>query len=148
MVNFYNYRAHNFKGKPVNLTIASGPVIFNDKKEFLLHRSESSGKYQFIGGRLDCKKTLRENAIFRAAQEGFKVLLKEVEPFVIVDEIKRNKEKEIVVLIHYLAELDSKVMPESGEWGWFSIDQIKDLEKKDDVSTPNILLAAKFFLKR
>lgn len=66
MTEFYKYYTKDFEGNDNKITIASGPVVINEEGKFLLHVSQNTGKYQFIGGRLDDKKSVIENAIFRS----------------------------------------------------------------------------------
>ncbi|NMB56791.1 hypothetical protein GYA19_02530 [Candidatus Beckwithbacteria bacterium] len=105
MTDFYHYKAIDFAKNQITTTIATGPVVINDKKEFLLHISPSTNKYQFAGGRLTDTKSSQENVIFRP-WEDMKIKVKLIqgfEPFVVVDEIVRDGQKEIMTLIHYLA---------------------------------------------
>jgi len=148
MVDFYHFPTINFNKKRQFLTIASGPVIINDKKEFLLHRAESTNKFQFSGGRWDDSKSPIDNAIFRPFEDlGVHVeIIGEVEPFVIQDKIQREGKEEILVLIHYLANIKEGSKPVKGNFGWFSSKEIIEMEKRNELSSPNISLACDYFI--
>ncbi len=147
MVDFYHYDAKNFEGNEITVTIATGPVIIDNLGKYLLHRADSTGKYQFTGGRLDDTKTSQDNAVFRPFEDlGVEVELeKSINPFVVSDEIERNGVKETLVLIHYLAKLKNNSLPEKGEWNWFTLEEIIAMEKRNEVSSPNIRLACEHF---
>jgi ADP-ribose pyrophosphatase YjhB (NUDIX family) len=147
MVDFYHYDAKDFNGGDLTTTIATGPVVINDKGDFLLHKAESTGKFQFSGGRLDENKNCKENAIYRPLEDlGVEVELENREPFVVVDDIMRNEVKEVLILIHYLAKLKEGSKPMKGDFGWFSLANILELEKKGELSSPNIVLACRNFI--
>lgn len=148
MVEFFHYPAKNFDGKNIKITIATGPVII-DKNKFLLHVSSSTGKYQFTGGRLDDSKSPQENAMYWPLHDlGVNIKLADgVDPFIIMDQMNINGEKEKIILIHYLASIEKDSTPTKGEFKWFSLDEILELEKRDNVSSPNIRIAAQHFLK-
>lgn len=147
MVDFYHYNAVNFKGDKRTITIATGPVIVDSEGKFLLHKADSTGKYQFTGGRLDDSKTSKENAVYRPFEDlGVEVdLIEGVNPFVVVDEIEREGIKETLNLIHYLAKLKSDSLPQKGEWSWFTLEQVIRMESNSEVSSPNIRLACEYF---
>ncbi|MCB9802940.1 NUDIX hydrolase [Candidatus Nomurabacteria bacterium] len=147
MPNFFKYPAKNFKNQDIKISINSGPVIIGEDGRFLLHISSSTGKYQFTGGRLDDSKSPKENAIFRPKEDvGLEVeLIKNLNPLVISDEIERNGEKEKLVLIHYLAKLKDGFEPDLSRCSWFTLDEVKELEKNNNVSSPNILIGCKYF---
>jgi len=147
-MDLYHKDGKNFKGENIKLTHCSGPIIFNDKREFLLHRAESTGKFQFTGGRLSDELSLRENAIFRPLEDlGIKVKLRDgVEPLIIVDKLVRDGDEETLVLVHYLADLNSELSFETGEWVWKSFEEICLMDENDELSSPNIKIACKYFL--
>ncbi len=147
MTDLYHQPGKNFKREDIFITIASGPVIVSPDKKFLLHIGESTGKYQFTGGRLNDSQSPKENAINRSFEDlGLRVTLTEgVEPLIITDEIERDGKVERLVLIHYAAVIS--VDAEIGECKWFSIDEIRELEKQDQLSSPNVRIACEYFLK-
>ena len=113
------------------MTIASGPVIVSADKKFLLHIGESTGKYQFTGGRLNDSQSPKENAVNRPLEDvGLSVTLTEgVKPLIITDEIER----------------DGKIERLVGECQWFSMDEIRELEQQGQLSSPNVRIACEFF---
>lgn len=146
MPDLYHYNSKNFANEDVTLTIASGPVVKNEEGKFLLHLSPSTEKYQFAGGRLDDAKSPQQTAIDKTFEDlGTKITLESNEPFVVADKIDRDGKKELMVLIHYLAKLEEGSTPNKGEFGWFSLDEISELEKQNKVSSPNVLIACKHF---
>lgn len=148
MSDIFIYPAKNFKNQDIKISISSGPVIVGEDNRFLLHISSGTGKYQFTGGRLDDSKSLKENAIFRPKEDvGLEVeLIENTKPLIIADEIERNGEKEKMVLIHYLAKLVDGHEPDLSRCTWFTLDEVKELEKDGRVSSPNILIGCRFFL--
>ncbi len=149
MVDFYHYNSQNFKGENSTVTIATGPVIIDGNGNYLVHRAESTGKYQFTGGRLDDSKSSKDNAVFRPFEDlNVEIeLINKINPFIVSDEIKREGVKETLILIHYLAKLKKNSKPKKGEWKWFSLEEIIKMEKNDEVSSPNIRLACEHFSK-
>jgi len=147
MTNIFNYPAKNFKNQDIKIGISTGPVIISEEGKFLLHISSSTGKYQFTGGRLDDGKSPKENAIFRPKEDiGLEVeLVESVDPLIITDEIERNGEKEKIILIHYLAKLKDGFEPDLSKCAWFTLDEVEELEKNNNVSSPNILIGCKYF---
>ena len=147
MPNLFSYPAKNFKNEDIKININSGPIIIGEDGRFLLHISTSTGKYQFTGGRLDDNKSPKENAIFRPKEDvGLEVeLIENSDPLVIADEIERNGEKEKIILIHYLAKLKNGFKPDLSRCAWFALDEVKELEKNDNVSSPNILIGCQYF---
>jgi ADP-ribose pyrophosphatase YjhB (NUDIX family) len=150
MPNIFNYPAKNFKNQNIKISINSGPVIISEDERFLLHISSSTRKYQFTGGRLDDSKSPKENAIFRPKEDvGLEVeLIENLEPLIIADEIERNGEKEKIILIHYLAKLKDGFKPDLSKCAWFTLDEVKELEKNNNVSSPNILIGCKYFTRK
>lgn len=147
MVEFYKYFSKDFNNEDNFLTIATGPVILNKKKEFLLHIAPSTNKYQFIGGRLDDNKSSRENCIFRAYEElGLEIEIIKEKPFVITDKITQNNKNINLILIHYLSKIKAKSNLEQINYKWFSYKEIIELDKKNMLSSPNIKIACKYFL--
>ncbi len=147
MTDLYHQLGKNFKGEDIFVTIASGPVIVNEDKKFLLHISESTEKYQFTGGRLNDSQSPQQNAINRPFEDlGLQVMLTEgVDPLIVTDEIERDGKVERLVLMHYVAIIP--VDAEIGECQWFSIDEIRELEKQGQLSSLNVRIACEHFLK-
>ena len=112
------------------LTLVSGPVLINEKKEVFLHRAESTGKFQFIGGRLSDRMSPVYNAEYRAnADLGLDIEIEEnSEPFIVQDKIEREGKEEFLVLMHYRARIlkDEGLM--EGDHGWFSLEKIKEMD--------------------
>jgi hypothetical protein len=149
-MDLYHSEGKNFKGENIKLTHCSGPVIKNDNNEFLLHRAESTGKYQFTGGRLSDKLSLQENAIFRPMEDlKVKVKLRNgLEPLIIVDKLNREGEDETIVLVHYLADLESELDSSVGDWVWKNISEISKMDSNKELSSPNIKIACEYFLNK
>lgn len=148
MTQIFSYPAKNFSRQDIKIGINSGPIIMSAEGQFLLHISRSTGKYQFTGGRLDDNRSPKENAIFRPKEDvGLEVeLIADIEPLIIADEIERNGAKETLVLIHYLAKLQDGFEPDLTRCSWFTLDEVKELEKNNNVSSPNILIGCEYFI--
>jgi hypothetical protein len=148
-MDLYHSAGKNFRGENIKLTHCSGPVIKNEDNKFLLHKAESTGKYQFTGGRLSDMLSLRENAVFRPFEDlKVKVKLRSgVEPLIIVDKLARKGEDETIVLVHYLADLESELDSSVGDWVWKNLDEIKEMDSNNELSSPNIMIACEYFKK-
>lgn len=110
MVTLFTYASRNLEGVESYITLCSGPVIISQDKKILLHISSSTGKYQFIGGRLDTNISLKENALLRASEvlDAQNIVLEDHEPLSIHGEITRNGKKELLVLFHYKARFKNE----------------------------------------
>lgn len=89
----YSHPYSRFDGSTGQITIATGPVIVSkDREKVLLHTSTETGKWQFIGGRLDDSESIRSNALARAKEVvGDNVVrLLDLPPLVILDTIDRK----------------------------------------------------------
>jgi len=143
----FHFDASNFEGAQQKITIASGPVIFNEAGEVLLHRGHSNGKFQFIGGRISGDISIEQNVIQQAHDAlGITIAIMNQTPFIVSDMIERDGKSEQLVLIHYAAEITAGELDSEDEWGWFSLDKINEMMKNDEISSPNILLASKHFV--
>jgi len=64
MTTFFCTPCIDFSGIAGIFTIATGPVVVNRAgTKILLHIGQSTGKWQFIGGRYVDTMTFRENAL-------------------------------------------------------------------------------------
>jgi 8-oxo-dGTP pyrophosphatase MutT (NUDIX family) len=149
MTDFYRYSAKNLQGEDIILTIASGPIVMDNNQRFLLHRSPSTGKYQFIGGRLDDAQSPQQNAVNRPMEDlGLEVTLdKTREPLLTEGEIERDGAAERIVLIHYFANIKEGAEPIKGEWKWFTLNEIEELDRSGELSSPNVLIACRHFMQ-
>lgn len=147
MTTFFGYTYSDFSWNTWKITHCSWPVLISKENKILLHISSSTGKYQFIGWRLDDSLSLRENALEKAwevlSQDN--ITLCENNPCVIIDEIKREWEVEKLILVHYKAELGNE--SEIWEAEWKSLEEVYELEKENMLSSPNVVIAAKYFLE-
>ena len=146
MVKLFGLEGFNLEGKAVKFTCATGPVIIKDNK-IMLHRAPSTEKYQFIGGRLDDETSPKQNAINKAKEDlNVKIKIINDTPLPILGTIERDGKEEQILLIHYLAEVEEE--PETKEYEWFTLEQIEDMARNGEVSSPNILIASKYFLRK
>ncbi len=130
-------------------TISTWPVVINSSGDkILLHISASTGKYQYIGGRLDDSLSFRENALTRAREVVWDnmITLTEDDPTILIDTIIRDTQPEQILLIHYRANIKDEY--DIGESRWFSLSEIEDLHKNWNTSSPNILIASRHFLSK
>jgi len=145
MATLFNYPYIWLDESQWTLTHCSGPVVIHEDK-VLVHIWSSTGKYQFIWGRLDDTLSLRENAI-NTAQEVLwhRDITLEWEPLAILWEISRDNKPETIILFHYKATLSD--VNKVWEWEWKTLEEILQLEKEDMISSKNIVIASKYFLE-
>ncbi|MDA9129004.1 hypothetical protein N9J72_00825 [Candidatus Gracilibacteria bacterium] len=144
MTDIYNYPYIGLDGAEGVMTLCSGPVVIHEDK-VLLHISDSTGKYQFIGGRLNDKLSMRENALERAeAVLGHRDLILGDTPLSVIGEIERDGKIETVVLFHYKAVLTDLDHIGAGEWK--TLDEIEQLSHENMLSSNNVIIASKHFL--
>lgn len=147
MADLFHLDGYRFDGTPMKVSSVTGPVIIKDEK-VLLHLSESTGKWQFTGGRLDDGMSPRENADFRTFESlGLHVKLRtDISPLPIVGTIERDGKEEQIFLLHYLADLEEGSELQSSKAKWFSLEEVEEMTQKGETSSPNVLIAAKHFL--
>jgi hypothetical protein len=141
-MDVYHIKGLTLAGKETRISLNSGPVIIDEDGKFLLHKADSTGKYQFTGGRLDDDFSLRANAKYRPAQDlGLAVrLVAGIDPLIIAGIIERDGAEEYTTLVHYLAEIDDRKQIR-GDRQWFTLDEVRELDKKGETSSANVLLA-------
>jgi ADP-ribose pyrophosphatase YjhB (NUDIX family) len=106
-----------------NVVIASGPVIIKDKK-VLLNKHGESKLWKFPGGDItESSGDLETWAAKKVMEEmGIEVkIIKPLKPMVIW------KEDEVIILIHYLAELITEEIKPAEyikEYAWLDIDKL------------------------
>lgn len=133
-------------GAVTKITFAAGPVVIRDGK-VLIHRADSTKKLQFIGGRVDDDKTFTQVAVAKAWDDcGVRVKLVG-DPLPILGQVDRHGQKEWVVLIHYRAEMLNAVPEKPGEYHWCSLKELEVLNEKNDLSSANMVIAARYFLQ-
>lgn len=149
MTTFFCIPALDFTGAAAQFTIATGPVIVNTSHDkVLLHKWESTGKWQFIGGRYDDSLTFRENALEKAHEVLWDntVTLHDTEhPIVILDTIDLRGYEEKTLLVHYQATIQDE--GNIGDCAWFSLDEIRMLDAKNETSSENVKMVSEQFLK-
>ena len=109
MTTFFCVPALDFSGIESQFTIATGPVVLNHAHDkILLHRGESTAKWQFIGGRYDDSITFRENALDKASVvlgDNRVTLIDTEHPVIVFDTIDLHGYEEKTLLIHYKASI-------------------------------------------
>lgn len=149
MTTFFCVPALDFTGTSSQFTIATGPIIVNRAHDkILLHKWESTGKWQFIGGRYDDSTTFRENALEKASEvlwDNAVTLIDTEHPVVVFDTIDLRGYEEKTLLIHYKAT----IADEENIWEcqWFSLDAIRMLDAKNETSSENVKMVSEQFLK-
>lgn len=148
MTEIFSYPYKNLDGSEWNTNLISGPVIINSSGKILLHIWSSTGKYQFIWGRMNDNSSLRENAINRAEEVLWhrNITLENLEPLCVTWEIERDWKSEKITLFHYQAKLDDET--DIWEAEWKSLDEIEELWKQNMLSSQNIIIASKYFLEK
>jgi hypothetical protein len=143
MTTVFSYPYRNFSEDIGNITISTGPVVVNKNRDkVLLHLSSTTGKYQFIWWRLDDTLSPRDNALIRAREviATTSISLLENNPLILLDTIIRDGKEEKLLLIHYEATIENEAMI----WDaiWMNLEEIQTVE----LSSPNVMIASKFFL--
>lgn len=104
-------------------------------KYLLMRRSEyeqrSVGKWDIAGGRVEAGDSLMENLAREVMEETGLTMKSEPQLLTAQDVIWPDRH---VVRITYIAEVDGepRLGPEHSEYGWFSYDEMKHLDKIDD----------------
>ncbi|MFA6533731.1 MAG: NUDIX domain-containing protein [Patescibacteria group bacterium] len=125
MAEFKHSASFNPQGQPNFVTIASGPVIIKDGKVLLDKHGDDFWK--FPGGAVESGNSFEENAKREVKEElGVEVELKG-EPYIISFTREKDGKEELVILIHYLAEIISGE-PQAGqdvvEFGWHDVNSL------------------------
>jgi len=149
MTTFFCVPALDFTGATSEFTIATGPVVVNHTHDkILLHKWESTWKWQFIGGRYDDSMTFRENAVEKAYEvvwDNNITLIDTEHPVVIFDTIDLRGYEEKTLLIHYKATIADE--ENIRDCQWFSLDAIRMLDAKNETSSANVKIVSEQFLK-
>lgn len=118
----------------MNFIVASGPVIVKDRK-LMVNKDDKDDFYKFIDGKVDLeKKESLEESCIRRSKEACGAEIEIVKPLSpnILYENPQTKEKMIIVLINFLANLKNpnEIRPISPEEDlkWIDIDEIKNGE--------------------
>ncbi len=149
MAIIHSYPCTLLDGQEEKITISTGPVIIDTSGEkILLHISTTTGKYQFIGWRLDDTISLRENALIRAREVigSTLIMLDQVEPLILMGKIDREWREENILLIHYLASITDET--QIGDAAWFTMEEIMLLDAENKTSSENIRIASEYFLRK
>ena len=124
--------------------IASGPVII-ENNELLVNKDNKDDFYKLPGGTVKEGESL-EDACKRRAKEECNAKVEIVKPLYpnILYENPKTKEKMVIILINYLAEIlnpdEIKPIPPEQDLKWVSLDDVK--QGKGDLS-PNTLMLLK-----
>lgn len=122
-MEFNKYEGIGEDGGKVKVTIASGPVIIEDGK-VLVDKHGDDEFWKFPGGRQEDNLDFLSNAKKRVKEElGIEVEL-EGEPYVMAFE----REKEYIILIHYLAKRIGEIKKgeDVREYTWLDINNLPD----------------------
>lgn len=91
--------------------------------------------------------TFRESALHHAHEivgENTITLVDEEHPVLLMDELDLRDEEEQVLLIHYKATIwDEESL---GDASWFTLDEVKMLDAKEETSSSNIRIISEKFL--
>ena len=149
MSTIYSYPYTDFAEQSGKITLSTGPVIVNKEgTKVLLHLSETTHQYQFIGGRYDDTLNFRENALARA-QEVIgenKITLSEKDPLILLGEIIREHNEEKIMLVHYLGSIEDE--ENIGKAQWFTHEEVTILDAENKTSSENVKIATDFFLSK
>ena len=138
-MEFNKYEGIGKSGEKIKVTIASGPVIIEDGK-VLVDKHGDDEFWKFPGGKQLDNLDFLSNAKMRVKEElGIEVKL-EGEPFVMAFE----REKEYVILVHYLAKRIGEVKKgeDVREYTWLDINDLPD------DCAPNIKPVLEYFKSR
>ena len=126
--------------KKTKIHVVPCVVIFNSEgKILLLKRARSKrngGRWEVPGGSLRYGESPRRGALRELREEtGFKLTPLDLKPVDTFGVIYPEMRVEFIIPL-YAAVIDGKdpvIRPEEHEnWGWFTIDQIKDMELRDE----------------
>ncbi len=126
MAEFKRYPGIDADGKPVQITMASGPVIIRDGK-VLLDKHGDDTFWKFPGGRVRDTESLQDTAKREAAEEvGLTDLELQGEPVVLTFERIRDGVREVVTLYHYKAttKMEPVKQRDVRELAWHPIDAL------------------------
>lgn len=126
MVEFKRYPGIDAEGKPVLVTVASGPVIVRDGF-VLLDKHGDDPFWKFPGGRTRDNESLQATAMREAAEEvGLTDLVLHDKPVVLSFERGRDGMRELVTLYHYWAttKQEPKKQRDVRELAWHKIDAL------------------------
>lgn len=125
---FRHAEAINTEANPIKITIASAPVIIENRR-VLLDKQGDDDFWKFPGGVLSENETVRQNAVKNAMEElGTHVELTG-RPFVMVFDLDQGELKEYFVLIHYLAKrVNQELRMGKGvrQYEWCNIDDLPE----------------------
>lgn len=128
MIEFNKFPCVTPDGKPIQVTIASGPVIIHDGKVLVDKHGDDAG-WKFPGGKLQDDMSPQENARREVKEElGIDVEL-HGDPFVVAFTREKNGVLEHVILLHYRAEIiagEPAPQRDVREFAWLPIDALPD----------------------
>ena len=140
MAEFKHLASFDSQGRPNLVTIAAGPVIIQNGKVLLDKHGDDFWK--FPGGAVESENSFEENARREVKEElGLEVELKG-EPYIISFTREKDGKDELVILIHYLADIISgepTVGRDVAEFAW------QDIDNLPADCAPNIRLAVEYF---
>lgn len=89
---------------------------------------------------------MKENALKTAGEvmDSSNIILENLNPLILCDEISRDDSPEKLLLIHYKAQLKDENKIGTGEWK--TLEEIEKLSSENMLSSPNILIAIHHFL--
>lgn len=123
MIELKNYPSIDKDGNPVEVTMASGPVIIQDGK-VLLDKHGDDDFWKFPGGRQKDGESMQETAQREAKEElGIDVTL-EGDPVIMILEMEGKH----VTLIHYKASFSGEITPgrDVREWAWHDVNNLPE----------------------
>lgn len=124
------------------IIIASGPVIVKDNK-VLLDISGEDNFWKFCGGKVEENETLQETAMRRTEEElGIQINLQDESPFLMYIAKEKDRIKNDVILVHWLADFTGEIFPgkDVKKWEWLSLDDLNNYDL-----APNIIPTLKHF---
>lgn len=101
-----------------------------------------------FGGRYDDSKTFRENALEKAHEvlgDNTVTLTDSEHPVIMLDTIDLRGYEEKTLLVHYKATIADE--EDIWECQWFSLDEIRMLDAKNETSSENVKMVSEQFLK-
>lgn len=140
MIELKHFLSINELGQDNLVTIASGPVIIKDGKVLLDKHGDIFWK--FPGGAWHSDNNFEQNAINRVKEELNVEVKLLSEPYLLSFVRQKDGKDELVILIHYLAEIVAGEItpgPEVVEFAWHDINNLPD------DCAPNIKLVVEYF---
>ncbi|PLX28452.1 hypothetical protein C0581_02220 [Candidatus Parcubacteria bacterium] len=115
---------------PQNTIIAAGPVIIENDKVLLNREKKTHGSsfFMFPGGTVENFDNPFEETCKRECKEELGIDIEIIRPLQTLAVKRPENEKEMAIVVHYLAKRIGEINPgpETLEWDWFDIHNLPE----------------------